>query len=569
MKQTFAILIWAFILCSLCGIEVGGIGLSAVSHDGFTIRWEEVPGAIGYDLELRQGLEKSHDFDASGFLPDTWDHNGAFIYTYEPLAHSGTNILIINKQGYYVTSPLLQNPGIFSFYARSATTANQSATFTLKMQISSDALNWSDIGSLIAPYHPDGNVSTVYKKFFFSLNLSGSYYVRLFMEECNHSYILIDDLQYTELDSTDLVSTAYTEDYAYRAHDLNPDTNYLIRIKPDLEDGDYSDWQALKTNPANGGTSAGTSINGQAAVMNVSPDFGISLQQLSVIPNETGIFDYSLSAEEIPGAFSYTISCANSAALNGQYTISHPGITVTGCSVSDGDITDYASATDHSSFLVSGIAGKGSLQIVLHRDETLPVQITSFTAEMVGAGVCRLSWISQSESMMHGYKILRSPDAQLSQAEPITPLIVAENSSQPREYVYLDEDVTPPLYYWLRASFYDGDEQDFGPVLLDIEGTDNPGIVFQRNHLSIYPNPFNYTANLALNLKESSIMQFEIYNLRGQLIRGGSLGNCEPGETKFLLKAVDAEGKALQSGIYFLRLQGDGISFMQRLMVMR
>ena len=84
-----------------------------------------------------------------------------------------------------------------------------------------------------------------------------------------------------------------------------------------------------------------------------------------------------------------------------------------------------------------------------------------------------------------------------------------------------------------------------------INATERVGTGSQRNHLSIYPNPFNYTANLALNLKESSIMQFEIYNLRGQLIRGGSLGNCEPGETKFLLKAVDAEGKALQSGIYF------------------
>jgi hypothetical protein len=99
---------------------------------------------------------------------------------------------------------------------------------------------------------------------------------------------------------------------------------------------------------------------------------------------------------------------------------------------------------------------------------TLPVELSSFTADYVGDGV-QLSWITQSETNVAGFRILRSESENFAMAQNITTsLIPANNTSTEVVYVFNDNDVEQEkeYFYWIESEDLDGTTEVFGPVRL-------------------------------------------------------------------------------------------------------
>ncbi len=71
---------------------------------------------------------------------------------------------------------------------------------------------------------------------------------------------------------------------------------------------------------------------------------------------------------------------------------------------------------------------------------------------------------------------------------------------------------------------------------------------------SAYPNPFNPETTVRFNLKESSQVSLEIYNILGQRIKTIVDNHLETGKYQYVWHGDDNSGNRVSSGIYFYRL---------------
>ncbi len=110
----------------------------------------------------------------------------------------------------------------------------------------------------------------------------------------------------------------------------------------------------------------------------------------------------------------------------------------------------------------------------------------------------------------------------------------------------------------------DGSRNDMGayggPTPYELEPTDsddNTINVVAVNSISVYPNPFNPTANIALSINENDIQQavsVEIFNVKGQLVK--TLVNNEIVQTtNFVWNGKDNNGNSTSSGMYFVKMK--------------
>jgi hypothetical protein len=72
--------------------------------------------------------------------------------------------------------------------------------------------------------------------------------------------------------------------------------------------------------------------------------------------------------------------------------------------------------------------------------------------------------------------------------------------------------------------------------------------------LSAFPNPFNSTTTLQIELPQRSNVKLELYNINGQLIRVIYSGMQNAGSPKFRFDASD-----LASGVYFCKMKAESL----------
>jgi hypothetical protein len=82
--------------------------------------------------------------------------------------------------------------------------------------------------------------------------------------------------------------------------------------------------------------------------------------------------------------------------------------------------------------------------------------------------------------------------------------------------------------------------------------------------LSAFPNPFNSIAQISFSLPRAGNVKLEVYDVTGRLAATLVDGRFEAGEHR-----VRFDGKELASGIYFLRLRAEGMSKVQKVVMMR
>ncbi|MDZ4120839.1 MAG: hypothetical protein U1C33_00345, partial [Candidatus Cloacimonadaceae bacterium] len=127
----------------------------------------------------------------------------------------------------------------------------------------------------------------------------------------------------------------------------------------------------------------------------------------------------------------------------------HDGISTIGSSNTD-DMPRYTQV------FLEAPTGSHMYNIGLHPPQTLPVELSSFTAVITPQNYVKLDWITQSETGVLGYYVFRNTENNLSNAIQVCPLISANNTSQVQIYSFIDNDVEPGLYYyWLQNVDFD------------------------------------------------------------------------------------------------------------------
>jgi len=208
----------------------------------------------------------------------------------------------------------------------------------------------------------------------------------------------------------------------------------------------------------------------------------------------------------------------------------------------------------------------------LHNENTLPVELSSFTATMaINANAIEITWITQSETNNSGFHLYRSLDDNLESASLISLLIsdATAISGTMRTYKYNDAEVEPDIryYYWLESLSLNGASHYFGPVNTIIHfNPDTPPPVTKETCLNeAYPNPFSPLTTISYYLKEASSGTIEIYNQKGQLIRNHHFSQTIPDTYNFVWDGRDESGNEISSGVYFYKMTTGSFSSTKKL----
>lgn len=123
-----------------------------------------------------------------------------------------------------------------------------------------------------------------------------------------------------------------------------------------------------------------------------------------------------------------------------------------------------------------------------------------------------------------------------------------------------------PLYFFQdegAANFLQQVKQEFG--IVDVTQDQVPA----HTQLQVYPNPFNPTVKIALNISNQSQAQINIYNLKGQLVKSLYSGMLETGKRDFVWNGLDDHGKNVGSGVYFLKYTTENDNITRKLMLLK
>ena len=206
----------------------------------------------------------------------------------------------------------------------------------------------------------------------------------------------------------------------------------------------------------------------------------------------------------------------------------------------------------------------------IHEEGVLPVTITSFTVSAT-ANSAIISWVTESEINMSGYRILKNQTNNFETAIEVN-FTAANNIPTSQTYNYIDTDVNVGItyYYWLEAIELDGSSELKGPVdiLIPIEPTippvDNP-----TRLLNVYPNPITTEtgAKFEMNVRSSETATLRIFNIKGQLIR--EFAGLSGTDLTVNWDGRDNNNRETAAGMYFYQLSSPSYYSVHRMVILR
>ena len=234
---------------------------------------------------------------------------------------------------------------------------------------------------------------------------------------------------------------------------------------------------------------------------------------------------------------------------------------------------DVASDPRYLTIDVSAFEAKGNFKIGPSNDESLPIELSSFTATFAVQGGIQLMWITQSETNVRGFYIHRSETQDVTQAVLITNMIAATNTSNMQAYAYNDTDIDHDgvYYYWLQSVELDGNDSFYGPITFayTMNGNGNPDTPIIPGINSVYPNPFNPSTTINFGVDSSALATIDIYNSRGQIVRKLISEVLPRGTYHRQWDGRNNNGSSCPSGMYLMKLSIGNNSYSSKLMLMK
>ncbi|MBP7563232.1 MAG: T9SS type A sorting domain-containing protein [Candidatus Cloacimonetes bacterium] len=224
-----------------------------------------------------------------------------------------------------------------------------------------------------------------------------------------------------------------------------------------------------------------------------------------------------------------------------------------------------------NNLIYNNLMAEGEFVIGTIGDDTLPVQLSSFSAVVNTDNQVNVKWTTQSETNLIGYHIYRNHSQNLETAERISNSIInAANQSIEHQYSYIDYDVVSgnTYYYWLKSIESDGSIEYFGPVQIKISDDDQIiSITEVTDMMNAYPNPAKSTVetHFDIRVKTGETANLKIFNIKGQLVREYS--SIEAGTHNLVWDKKDYHKQTCKTGIYFYQLTSPSCSSIKKMLI--
>ncbi len=225
------------------------------------------------------------------------------------------------------------------------------------------------------------------------------------------------------------------------------------------------------------------------------------------------------------------------------------------------DVTDVRDT--HESFDISSMVGESSFLIRLKSvqpgwdwwwavdnicvslDDFVPVELTSFVAS-VNENDVTLSWTTGSETNNLGFEVERNSGTSF---EKIGFVAGFGTSSETHAYSFVDASLSEGTYsYRLKQVDHDG-TFDYSEII-EVDVTVPDVFALEQN----YPNPFNPSTRIDFSLAVDSKVSLKVFDILGQEVVTLISSDLSSGSHK-----VDFDASALNSGVYFYRIEATGI----------
>lgn len=103
----------------------------------------------------------------------------------------------------------------------------------------------------------------------------------------------------------------------------------------------------------------------------------------------------------------------------------------------------------------------------------------------------------------------------------------------------------------------------------DDQVPENAVVITRTELLAPFPNPFNPTATVSFNLKDPGQVSLSIYDLRGRRIASLVDSYLASGQHKYVWMGRDRSGRRVASGVYFAKLETNGLSQVRRMLLVK
>ncbi len=175
-------------------------------------------------------------------------------------------------------------------------------------------------------------------------------------------------------------------------------------------------------------------------------------------------------------------------------------------------------------------------------DIPLPVELSSFTAKLVGAKV-KLDWTTESEVNNYGFDVERKVND--SKWNKLGFVEGNGNSNTPKSYSFIDNALSGGSIFYYRLKQIDTDGNfEYSEIILVEAITQNFSL--SQN----YPNPFNPSTVISYQLPVNGNVTLKVYD-----VLGNEVAVLVDEEIPSGVYEINFNAANLASGIYFYKIQ--------------
>jgi hypothetical protein len=185
----------------------------------------------------------------------------------------------------------------------------------------------------------------------------------------------------------------------------------------------------------------------------------------------------------------------------------------------------------------------------------LPVELASFDAKRSDGGAI-LSWTTASETNNAGFSVQHAVGS--GDFQPIGWVEGTGTTTEAQTYQFTAEDLSAGTHRF-RLKQRDLDGSTNLSEVVEVEVRPEGPIAIQQ----VAPNPVQQTGTVEFTLRETGSVSVGLYDVLGRQVRTLHEGRVSGGQ----LQRVQLDAAGLSSGMYFLRVKGDGFSKTRRITV--
>ena len=190
-------------------------------------------------------------------------------------------------------------------------------------------------------------------------------------------------------------------------------------------------------------------------------------------------------------------------------------------------------------------------------DTPIPVELTSFTANVNNLGDVVLNWETATEINNQGFEIERRTET--SEFRTIGFVEGYGTTTEPRSYVYTDRTADMGVnYYRLKQVDFNGTYAYSDEVEIEVNGP----LTFEL--AQNYPNPFNPLTSIKYSVPESGNIRLSVFNIVGEEVAVLVEGFSQAG-----FYEVSFSASNLPSGVYVYKLQSANSVQTKKMMLLK